>query len=269
MLGGQIRLLHREETILNKRVFIAVCMVCLIFTGIGQSQEFTEQVTGQVSDSIDIRQSTQKSEDVWFEHKAEMTAEFDTLTRETAQLAALNKKLQKKTAAEQAAVDELKREIDEIDRMTTELLPFLNETRSRLEAMVESSLPFLLVERRTRLKNLSRIMDDTNIAVTEKFRKVMEALSIEAEYGNTVEIYQKKISVDNKNILADIFRLGRLSLFFQSLDQKETGYFNPLTSRWHLLPHRYNRDIGSAFEIGAKRRSADLLNLPLGRIKPQ
>jgi len=170
---------------------------------------------------------------------------------------------------QQAALDEVNREIDEIARMATQLLPFLKETRQRLEVMVESSLPFLPDERYTRLKNLGRILDDANVTVCEKFRKIMEALSIEAEYGNTVEIYQGKISIDGKNILVDIFRLGRLSLFFQSLDQKETGYFNPLTSRWHLLPHKYNRDIGSAFEIGAKRRSADLLNLPLGRIKPQ
>lgn len=254
---------------MNKLVFTAVFTAGLIFTVTGHCQEFTGQVTGPVNDSINIRQNIQKTEDAWFERKAEMTAEFEALTRETAQLAALNKELQQEEAMQQAAVDELNREINEIARMTTELLPFLKETRQRLEATVESGLPFLPEERYTRLKNLDRILDNANIAVSEKFRKVMEALSIEAEYGNTVEIYQEKISVDSKNILADIFRLGRLSLFFRSLDQKETGYFDPLTSRWHLLPHKYNRDIGNAFEIGAKRRSADLLNLPLGRIKTQ
>lgn len=248
---------------------MAVCLACLIFPGTGQSQEFTKQITDPVSDSINIRQGTQKTEDAWFEHKAEMTAEFETLTRETAKLATLNKELKQKAAIQQAAVDELKREIDEIARMTTQLLPFLKETRQDLMAMVESSLPFLSDERYARLKNLDKLLDDANVTVSEKFRKVMETLSIEAEYGNTVEIYQEKISVDSKNILANIFRLGRISLFFQSLDQKESGYLDPLTSRWHLLPQKYNRDIGSAFEIGARRRSADLLNLPIGRIKTQ
>jgi hypothetical protein len=261
---------NREELVLNKLVFAAVFMTGLIFTGTGYCQTFTEQVTGPVSDAITIRQSTQTSEDAWFERKAELTAEFEALTRETLQLAALNKELEQKTTAQHTAVNDLKREIDEIARMTTELLPFLHKIRERLADLVASGLPFLAEERNTRLKNLDQIINDANVAVSEKFRKVMEALSIEAEYGNTIEIYQKKISVgNNNNILADIFRLGRLSLFFQSLDQTETGYFDPLTSRWQLLPRKYNRDIGSAFEIGAKRRSADLLNLPLGRIKPQ
>ncbi len=253
---------------MNKLFFTAVFMAGLIFTGTGDCQTFTEQVTGPVSDAITIRQSTQKSEDDWFERKAEMIAEFETLTRETMQLTALNTELGKKATAEQSAVNDLKREIDEIARMTTELLPFLNKTRERLAELVASGLPFLPEERHTRLKNLDQIINDANVTVSEKFRKVMEALSIEAEYGNTIEIYQEKISVADNTILADIFRLGRLSLFFQSLDQTETGYFDPLTSRWQVLPRKYNRDIGSAFEIGAKRRSADLLNLPLGRIKP-
>ena len=253
---------------MNKLFFAAVFMTGLIFTGTGYCQTFTEQVTGPVSDAITIRQSTQKSEDDWFERKAEMIAEFETLTRETMQLTALNTELGKKATAEQSAVNDLKREIDEIARMTTELLPFLNKTRERLAELVASGLPFLPEERHTRLKNLDQIINDANVTVSEKFRKVMEALSIEAEYGNTIEIYQEKISVADNTILADIFRLGRLSLFFQSLDQTETGYFDPLTSRWQVLPRKYNRDIGSAFEIGAKRRSADLLNLPLGRIKP-
>jgi len=254
---------------LNKLVFVAIFMGGLIFAGTGFGQAFTEQVTGPVKDSINIRQSTQKTEDVWFERKTEMTAEFELLTKETEHLAVLNKDLQQKAAAQQAVVDELKREIDEIARITVELLPFLTETHQRLVAMMEGSLPFLPEERHVRLKNLDQILNDANVGVSEKFRKVMEALSIEAEYGNTVEIYQEKISVADNTILADVFRLGRLSLFFQFLDQTETGYFDPLTSQWQLLPHKYNRDIGSAFEIGAKRRSADLLNLPLGRIKPQ
>lgn len=254
---------------MNKLVFMVVFAVGMVFTGTGHCQEFTKQVTDPVNDSINIRQSTQKTEDAWFERRAEMTAEFETLTSETAQLAALSHELQQKAALEQTAVDELKREIDEIGRMTTELLPFLKKTRHRLVKMVASSLPFLPDERHTRLKNLGRLLDDANVTVSEKFRKIMEAISIETEYGNTVEIYQEKISINGRNILADIFRLGRLSLFSQSLDQKETGYFDPLTSQWHLLPHQYNQDIGSAFEIGAKRRSVELLNLPLGRIQPQ
>ena len=94
----------------------------------------------------------------------------------------------------------------------------------------------------------------------------MEALFIETEYGNTVEVYQQRIMVEGKSILVDIFRLGRISLFFQTLDQTQSGYFNQAQSVWKTLPAEYNREINAAIEIGTKRRSADLLNLPVGRI---
>ena len=74
------------------------------------------------------------------------------------------------------------------------------------------------------------------------------------------------IGEEIKRILVDIFRLGRISLFFQSLDQTQSGYFNQAQSVWKTLPAEYNREIHAAIEIGTKRRSADLLNLPVGRI---
>ncbi|MCP4686980.1 MAG: DUF3450 domain-containing protein, partial [Desulfobacterales bacterium] len=100
----------------------------------------------------------------------------------------------------------------------------------------------------------------------ERFRKVMEALFVEAEYGNTVEVYQEKIVLEGKTVLADIFRLGRISLFFQTLDQTTAGFFDPAQAAWRAAPSNYRREIDAAMEMGAKRRPVELLSLPLGRI---
>ena len=89
---------------------------------------------------------------------------------------------------------------------------------------------------------------------------------MEAEYGNTIEVYQGRIILGGKEILVDIFRLGRISLFFQTLDKITTGTFDQAQNAWIVLPKKYNREISAAIEMGLKRRSVDLLNLPLGRI---
>ena len=89
---------------------------------------------------------------------------------------------------------------------------------------------------------------------------------MEAEYGNTIEVYQGRIILGGKEILVDIFRLGRISLFFRTLDKMTAGTFDQAQNAWKVLPKKYNREINAAIEMGLKRRSADLLNLPLGRI---
>jgi hypothetical protein len=67
-------------------------------------------------------------------------------------------------------------------------------------------------------------------------------------------------------VLGNIFRLGRVSLFFLSLDQKAAAYFNVSQKLWQPLPEDNLLAIRSAVEIGQKHRSVELLSLPLGKL---
>ena len=142
----------------------------------------------------------------------------------------------------------------------------MNEVFGRLKGLVDGGLPFLEEERTTRIEKLGVMLEDPDVTVSEKFRKLMEAVQIEAEYGNTIEVYPQQIILGGKEIQTHIFRLGRISLFCQSLDQKTCGFFDLSENQWKILPKKYNRDIHTAIEIGSKRRPADLVDLPLGRI---
>ena len=42
----------------------------------------------------------------------------------------------------------------------------------------------------------------------------METLFIYAEYENTIEAYQDKVTLNEEPVIGNIFRLGRASLFF-------------------------------------------------------
>jgi hypothetical protein len=104
------------------------------------------------------------------------------------------------------------------------------------------------------------------VAISEKYRKVMEALLVEAEYGFTIEAYQETITIDGQPLLADIFRLGRISLFYQSLDRKRCGFYNAAKGVWQSLDTVHNPAIQAALDIAAKRRPVELLSLPVGRM---
>jgi hypothetical protein len=153
-----------------------------------------------------------------------------------------------------------------MEQISEKLKPFLYDIYLRLLDSVDQRVPFLKEERSERLGNLKKTLDDPKIVLGEKFRKVMEALFIEAEYGNTVEVYQEKILLTNEDVLVNVLRLGRISLFFETLDQQTTGYFDLAENQWKSLPQSANRDIRIAMEIGSKRRPADIVTLPLGRI---
>ncbi len=240
--------------------------LCFLGNMPAMGEDFPARVKKPVDDSILIRQKTQKAEDKWAQEQAALKAEYEKLEAETERLTADNQELGKAVKTCRTSIDLLERQIMETERITKELVPFLEQTYDRLAYFVKNDVPFLKDERSLRIAALRRVLDDSRVSVSEKFRKVMEALSVEAEYGNTVEVYEQRITIGHKNIQANIFRLGRISLFFQSLDQKTTGYFDPAVLVWKELPSRYNHDINGAMEMGAKRRSVDLLVLPIGKV---
>ncbi len=242
-------------------------LFCLILLwGSAGSEDFPDTVKKPIEKSIDVRKDTQKPEDRWAKAKLTLETQFEALKQEQEELILVQDQLRKSVDSYKTTIASLENKKTEISRISGELLPYLEEVFDRLGNRIDSDLPFLQDERRQRLQNLRKTLDDPEISTSEKFRKTMEALFIETEYGNTVEVYQQRIMVEGKSILVDIFRLGRISLFFQTLDQTQSGYFNQAQSVWKTLPAEYNREINAAIEIGTKRRSADLLNLPVGRI---
>ncbi|ETR71431.1 MAG: hypothetical protein OMM_08132 [Candidatus Magnetoglobus multicellularis str. Araruama] len=116
------------------------------------------------------------------------------------------------------------------------------------------------------MQRLKETLKDEKISLAERYRKAMEALLIEAEYGNTIEVYQEKIKLEQKELLGNIFRLGRISLFFITLDHKTAAYFNVAQKKWTVLDNRYLADVHAAIEMGSKRRPIELLCLPIGKL---
>ena len=131
---------------------------------------------------------------------------------------------------------------------------------------IDDSLPFLMTERCQRLEKLNNLLATPKVSISEKYRKVMEALLVEAEYGFTIEARQETIEIAGQKRLVNIFRLGRLSLFYQSLDRKECGFYNVAEKLWQPLKAKYNHDIHCALAIAAKQQPAEIISLPLGRM---
>lgn len=242
-------------------------LISYLSTGsVSIAEQVTEKIKKPVEDSISIRQKTQKNIEKWSEKKSMLEAEYDALVDNNKRLAIERDHLTQELESMQKRIEDLENQIKAMEKISEKLKPFLYGVYEKLSESVNQRLPFLQVERSERFANLKKTLDDPQIVLGEKFRKVMESLFIEAEYGNTVEVYQEKILLADEDFLVNVIRLGRISLFFETLDQETTGYFDLDENQWKILPQSANRDIRIAMEIGSKRRPADVVTLPLGRI---
>ena len=261
----------------GKRVILAAAWVCfLVSAGAGaadttkiSSDPIAEQAKQSVETAIDLRQETQKAKDRWTREKEKLIQEYNSLKQENARLKSMNDKFSKQLAAKTDSLEKIKFQINEIEKISSNIQPFLDTCLDSLRTMVTQGLPLLIKEREKRVAALEQTLADSGISSSEKFRKTMEALFIEAEYGNTIEVYQKNILFDKEKVLADIFRLGRISLFCRTPDGKKTGTYDRAEGEWQVLDSRFNAEINRAFAMGRKREPIDFLNLPLGRMAVQ
>ncbi|MBU1056037.1 MAG: DUF3450 domain-containing protein [Proteobacteria bacterium] len=222
-----------------------------------------------VQQSIKIRQATQQEEESWRFEKEKLIAGYEELQKQQEQLKTRKEQLNQQIETTQTRLAAKEKQLTDIEQITAQVRPFLDGIINNIELQISDSLPFLATERNQRVEKLKTIMADPSIDISEKYRKVMEALLIEAEYGFTIETYQQTISFEKQTMLVNIFRLGRLSLFFQSLDQKHCGFYNLSTNTWQTLSGSYNRTIKTAIDIAAKQLPVELLTLPIGRIAKQ
>ena len=69
-------------------------------------------------------------------------------------------------------------------------------------------------------------MDRADVTISEKYRRIVEAYQVEMDYGRTIEAYEGKLGDGADARTVQFLRVGRVALLYQTLDGKETGYWD-------------------------------------------
>jgi hypothetical protein len=235
--------------------------------GLPHAQD-AKQLTDTVAKTVDTQQQTQKQQEAWAEEKSDLAARYRNAKAQVDYL-------EKKKAFEEKALDELDKGIKELDRRMVESVRLndslddsLNAVMTHLEGWVNRDVPFLMEERHARLASVREVIAKPDVTGAEKLRRVLEALQVEANYGNAADISQQTIKVGNEDVSADIVRIGRVSVYWRSPDGKRVGEYDRATKSWVELDHKYVEPINQVRDMVLRLRSTKVLSLPLGRIQP-
>ena len=256
---------------MNKgRITIIACMVLtMAWAPQIRAGNVKKEIEAPVHKAVGLEQKTQADQVKWRNEKEKKIAEFEALEKE---LAMVEKERDVEFARNKAlvsSVNHTKKQLADIAEIEGQISPFLNELLEKIKDLNSHDLPFLQAEREKRIQSLEELNANPEIPVSEKFRKLMEALLVETEYGTTIEVYQQTIPLSGEGTLVNIFRLGRLRLFYQTLDKQQVGFFNPALKAWQPLEDIYLKTIQAAIDMGSKRKPVEMLTLPIGRIVVQ
>lgn len=188
-----------------------------------------------------------------------MLERYRSASWQSQQLTVYANQLGELVSAQDAEKASLDRQIQEMERTERELLPLMLRMVEGLEKFVALDLPFLATERKERVESLKNLMADPSANNADKFKRILEAWQIEAEYGRSLG--SERAEVEGRTV--DVLRVGRTALYFLSGDGKQAGIWDGAAGKWQELPHRHASEIRRGLRMARETAAPDLLRLPV------
>ncbi|WP_405238676.1 DUF3450 domain-containing protein [Lentisalinibacter orientalis] len=188
--------------------------------------------------------------------------DYKAVTKEIDGLKIYNRLMEAQTGKQQARLDEINESLDKATVINRQIYPLMERMIEGLEQFVQLDIPFLLEERTQRIDTLKDLMDEPNVSVAEKFRKVMEAFQIENEFGRTIESYTDTIEIDGGVREVEFLRIGRVALLFQSADGSMTGVWDQEAKSWDMSDEHRN-EVKKGLRVANELIAPELLLLPV------
>jgi Protein of unknown function (DUF3450) len=208
------------------------------------------------------RQSQAKV-DALVDQTRDLLNEYKTVVKETEGLRVYNQQLDKQIANQESEMANTSAAIDKVTVIERQITPLMLRMIDGLEQFVALDLPFLQKERKARIENLREIVDRADVTPSEKFNQILRAYQIENEYGRTMESYTDEIETPNGKVVADVLKVGRIALVYQTSDGEQTGAWNVAKRAWEPLPDTYTNYIKNGIRMARKQLSVDMLTLPI------
>jgi vacuolar-type H+-ATPase subunit I/STV1 len=171
--------------------------------------------------------------------------------------------MQKQVDNQMAEIAQLAESMEQVSIIERQVSPLMARMIETLAAFVDLDVPFLPEERSKRINSLKSMMERADIAVSEKFRRVLEAYQVEVDYGRTIEAYSDILMLDGSEMDVDFLRIGRVAFIYQTRDGSRIGLWSNEKGAWEDLDSSYRTNINKALRIARKQLAPDLVIVPV------
>ena len=192
-----------------------------------------------------------------------MLEEYQRLSRELEVSRIYHDQLERLVASQVEDKAAIQEQMADLELTQREIVPLMLRMVDALADSLQADLPFLTRDRQLRLEQLRALMDRADVNIGEKYRRVLDALQIEMEYGRTIEAYRGDLGQGEDRRTVDMLRVGRVGLYYQTLDRQEVGQWNADTRSWEALPPHYRLPIRNGLRIARNQAAPELLRLPI------
>lgn len=246
-----------RNTLVKTAILLMLGGFCLVST---VSAQVLQSTIGTQNNINNADAQSQDRIDTVADETEDILNQFRQVVSETDSLKVYNAQLQRLVTNQRSELQSINEQLAQLESTDRAITPLMIDMVDTLQEVVDSDVPFLLDERRARVEDMRIVLDDPNVTVSEKFRRILEVYQGEIDYGRTTFAYNGNLP-DNTKVT--FLRLGRTLLLYQSLDGQITGWWNPSSREFDTLGSEYRLAVKDGIAIAQNRRAPDLVTLPV------
>ena len=257
----------KRKLFFGASLILLVSCILLMFDS-AQAAPLREQLEKGVSATVNVEKQTAELRQKWQAEEHLLADATHALELELKLLEARSLKLQGYAEQRQLEITKLNNGLTEMAEIGLHLEPYLDDLVVEIKELKASDLPFAMSERARRLADLEAALNSYDVDLPEKLNRVMEVLKIEAGFGRGFEVSEEVLNRGDGETAVRVLRLGRVGLYYLTLDGSQAGWFNRESKTWEKLPGIYSEAVKEALRMALKQRAFDLVQLPVAGGKP-
>lgn len=246
----------------SRRASVLMALFVLVFVPGLRAAEVADSLNVVSQTNRSAAQSQEKIDKLSVEAR-ELLAEYRRLQDGTEYEAAFARELEERDREQRLQIESLQRQIAAARITRQRIVPLMRTMADALEKFVVLDLPFHHEERIGGVLQLKQRLGQPELSVSARFRSLLEAYQLEQDYGTSIEAWRGPLQFNGEDLSVEFLRIGRVALYFHSLDGAVSGYWNREQGGWSGLDSRYNRDIARALRVARNQLAPQLLQLPL------
>ncbi|MBW3733803.1 DUF3450 domain-containing protein [Aeromonas dhakensis] len=178
-------------------------------------------------------------------------------------LEAYNRYMQSLVADQQNELGKLSQQLEAVQETRQGLIPLMLQMQADLEQLVQNDIPLRKEDRLARVEQLKATLARADVSEAEKFRQLLQAYQIEAEYGSRLDSYAAELVLDGAPRRVDVLAVGRVSLLAMTADRSQAWRWSAQNKQWQPLDSQWLSPVAEALEMAADKKVPQLLNVPL------
>ena len=193
------------------------------------------------------------------EHQA-LLEEYRQLEHQLTYQQRSNQQLQALINTQQQQLNQLDQALEQVAATHTQLPPLILQMLALLEDFVTLDLPFQQAERQAALAGLQQQISQGDLSLAQQYQSVLE--SYRSEWQNSLRFHHYRDQLPSQQAI-DVLGIGRLALYYSTLDGQQVGYWDKQHNQWQPLSNRHRLAIQQGLRIAREQAAPDLLSLPL------